>query len=107
MVYLLLFMLLVAAIVLLHRRVAKHRNRSTLSRANSVFGSVRFDGVIPPMAEELQTALEQHGITLKIVNMTAGGDIDKEVYEWIEFCDTFLVFGETVNLLAIPFGMPW
>ena len=56
---------------------------------------MRFDGVIPPMALELKAALEQHDIFLKIVNMTAGGDIDKEVYEWIEFCDTFLVFGES------------
>ena len=41
----------------------------------------------------LFVALQAAGVYLKIVDMRAGQDIDKEVYEWIEFCDTFLVFG--------------
>ena len=60
-----------------------------------VFGSMRFDGVIPSMANTLKDALEAVGLTLKIIDMEAGGDIDKEVFRWIEACDTFLVFGST------------
>jgi hypothetical protein len=59
------------------------------------FFSLRFGaehGVVP-MAEQLQAALEQRGASGKIVNMTAGGDIDTEVFQSIERCSTFLVFG--------------
>ena len=60
-----------------------------------VFFSLRFGaehGVVP-MAEQLLAALEQRGASGKIVNMAAGGDIDTEVFQSIERCGTFLVFG--------------
>jgi hypothetical protein len=60
-----------------------------------IFFSLRFGlehGVLP-MAETLRAALAPHGITAVIINIAAGGDIDTEVYQWIEHCDTFVVFG--------------
>ena len=45
------------------------------------------------MAEQLQGALAARGIELCIINMTGGGDIDTAVFQTIEACDTFLVFG--------------
>ena len=59
--------------------------------AFSIFGSMRFP--VPAEARALFQALKDAGVHLKIVDMKAGQDIDKEVYEWIEHCDTFLVFG--------------
>lgn len=55
------------------------------------FGSMRFPP--PPEAVELQKALADVGITLKIVDMKAGGDIDKEVFSWLSHADYFVVFG--------------
>ena len=66
-----------------------------LAAGGGVFFSLRFGaehGVVP-MAEQLLAALEQRGARGKIVNMTAGGDIDTEVFQSIERCGTFLVFG--------------
>jgi hypothetical protein len=60
-----------------------------------VFGSMRFGtehGVVL-MAQQLKVALAERGASLQIINMTAGGDIDRQVFETIEQCDTFLVFG--------------
>ena len=37
--------------------------------AVSAFGSMRFDGVVPPAAEELQIAMAERGASLEIVNM--------------------------------------
>ena len=45
------------------------------------------------MAEQLRAALEQRGFAAKIINMQAGGDIDTAVFQWIEHCETFVVFG--------------
>eukprot|EP01048_Picozoa_sp_COSAG05_P019626 COSAG05_NODE_3123_length_2306_cov_1.765745_2_plen_599_part_00 len=56
-----------------------------------IFGSMRFP--VPDAARVLFVALQAAGVYLKIVDMKAGQDIDKEVYEWIEHCHAFLVFG--------------
>ena len=56
-----------------------------------IFGSMRFP--VPPEARLLFAALQAAGVHLKIVDMRAGQDIDKEVYEWIEHCRAFLAFG--------------
>eukprot|EP01046_Picozoa_sp_COSAG06_P077137 COSAG06_NODE_24961_length_648_cov_1.153005_1_plen_83_part_00 len=50
--------------------------------ATCVFFSLRFGpehGVVP-MAEALRAVLTRHGFTAIIINMTAGGDINKEVF---------------------------
>jgi hypothetical protein len=63
--------------------------------AQCIFFSLRFGaehGVVP-MAEELRAALETRGMHAIIINMLAGGDISEEVFQWIEHCDTFVVFG--------------
>ncbi len=63
--------------------------------AKCIFFSLRFGaehGVVP-MAEALRGVLAGHGLTAVIINMAAGGDIDTQVFEWIEHCDTFVVFG--------------
>ena len=64
---------------------------SDFSPALCIFGSMRFP--VPPEARLLFAALQAVGLYLKIVDMKAGQDIDKEVYEWIEHCHAFLVFG--------------
>eukprot|EP01043_Picozoa_sp_COSAG02_P012976 COSAG02_NODE_512_length_20850_cov_4.993302_10_plen_651_part_00 len=56
-----------------------------------IFGSMRFP--VPDEARMLFAALQAAGVYLKIVDMKAGQDIDKEVYEWIEHCHAFLAFG--------------
>ena len=56
-----------------------------------IFGSMRFP--VPPEARMLFAALQAAGLYLKIVDMRAGQDIDKEVYGWIEHCCAFLAFG--------------
>jgi hypothetical protein len=61
------------------------------SSAYSIFGSMRFP--VPPEARALFEALKSEGLHLKIIEMKAGQDIDKEVYSGIEHADTFLVFG--------------
>jgi hypothetical protein len=63
--------------------------------ARCIFFSLRFGpehGVVP-MAEALRAALAPQGAHAIIINMLAGGDINKEVFQWIEHCDTFVVFG--------------
>eukprot|EP01043_Picozoa_sp_COSAG02_P012462 COSAG02_NODE_481_length_21461_cov_43.885597_1_plen_512_part_10 len=60
--------------------------------AYCIFGSMRFP--VPEEARQLFQALRAAaGVHLKIVDMKAGQDIDKEVYEWIEHCSAFLVMG--------------
>ena len=64
-------------------------------KVDRVFGSLRFGaehGAVP-MAEALRDALAPHGVSLQIINMAGGGDIDTAVFDGIESCDTFLVFG--------------
>jgi hypothetical protein len=68
------------------------RNFGRLSQ-RSGFVSCRFDGVVPKHVAELQAAMEPRDVTMKMVNMTAGGDIDAEVFEWIEHCDFFIIMG--------------
>ena len=68
---------------------------SNAAQPMKIFFSLRFGaehGVVP-MAEALRAALAERGVTAQIVNMTAGGDIDSEVFSGIESCGTFLVFG--------------
>ena len=54
---------------------------------------MRFDGVVPLAAEELQIALAAEDVSLEIINMKGGGDIDQAVQEGILHADTFIVFG--------------
>jgi len=56
-----------------------------------IFGSMRFP--VPPEARALAEALQAKGVVLKIVDMMAGGDIDREVFRWVRHADNFLVFG--------------
>ena len=64
---------------------------SDFSPAVCIFGSMRFPA--PLEARMLFAALQAAGVHLKVVDMRAGQDIDKEVYEWIEHCHAFLAFG--------------
>ena len=57
------------------------------------FASLRFDGVVPLEAEKLRAALAPMGVSLQIINMKGGGDIDAAVIAGIEHCETFIVFG--------------
>ena len=59
----------------------------------SAFASLRFDGVVPPEAERLRAALAAMSVSLQIIDMMAGGDIDAAVIAGIERCNTFIVFG--------------
>ena len=60
----------------------------------SAFASLRFDDAVPSAASELQAALaERFDVSLEIVNMKGGGDIDQAVIDGIEHCSTFIVFG--------------
>jgi hypothetical protein len=71
-------------------------NAATMqSHTECAFGSMRFGeqhGVVP-MAQELQRALASYGVHLHIIDMQAGGNINKEVFSAIEASDTFIVFG--------------
>ena len=46
-----------------------------------------------PEAIELREALKERGVHLKIVELTAGADINHEVFESIEHAEAFMVFG--------------
>ena len=61
--------------------------------SHCAFASLRFDGVVPLEAEKLRGLLEARGVSLEIINMKAGGDIEAAVISGIEHCDTFIVFG--------------
>ena len=74
--------------------VASARAGATVVR---IFGSMRFP--VPPEARALAAALQAHGIHLKIVDLRPGADISTEVFAWIEFAHTFLVFG-TANYVS-------
>eukprot|EP01043_Picozoa_sp_COSAG02_P011565 COSAG02_NODE_428_length_22489_cov_4.690219_1_plen_849_part_00 len=59
------------------------------------FASLRFGpehGVLE-MATELQAAMDEDGVDMRIIDMAAGGDIDREVFSAIEYASTFIVFG--------------
>ena len=59
-----------------------------------VFASMRFANGQPlPEAIELREALKERGVHLKIVELTAGADINQEVFESIEHAEAFMVFG--------------
>ena len=57
----------------------------------TIFGSMRFP--VSPEARALAEALRAHRIFLKIVDLRPGADISTEVFAWIEYAHTFLVFG--------------
>ena len=57
----------------------------------TIFASMRFP--VPPEARALAEALKAHRIFLKIVDLRPGADISTEVFAWIEYSHTFLVFG--------------
>jgi hypothetical protein len=57
------------------------------------FASLRFDDVVPLEAEKLRVELEALGVSLTIVNMKGGEDIDAAVQHGIKSCDTFIIFG--------------
>ena len=40
-----------------------------------------------------ERALAERGVSLEIIDMMGGGDIDREVFSGIEQCSTFIVFG--------------
>jgi hypothetical protein len=61
--------------------------------SHCAFASLRFDGVVPLEAEKLRVLLKGRGVSLEIINMKAGGDIEAAVIRGIEHCDTFIVFG--------------
>ena len=59
-----------------------------------VFASMRFANGQPlSEAIELREALKERGVHLKIVQLTAGADINQEVFESIEQAEAFMVFG--------------
>jgi hypothetical protein len=60
----------------------------------TIFASMRFvGGKALPEALQLRDALAGHGINLLIIELSAGTDISKAVFEGIEKSDAFLVFG--------------
>ena len=59
-----------------------------------IFASMRFiNGQPLPEAIQLREALKKRNVHLKIVELTAGADINEEVFESIEQAEAFLVFG--------------
>jgi hypothetical protein len=73
----------------------ERRMEAALAVAEGAFFSLRFGAEhdVVPMAEQLLAALRARGVGGMIVNMAAGGDIDTAVFQGIEKCGTFLVFG--------------
>eukprot|EP01045_Picozoa_sp_COSAG04_P007070 COSAG04_NODE_360_length_15920_cov_50.432815_13_plen_1375_part_00 len=59
----------------------------------SAFASLRFDGIVPEEAKKLQAALAKKHVSLEMVDMTGGEDVDEVVIDRIEHCSTFIVFG--------------
>jgi hypothetical protein len=70
-------------------------NRSDMRNATHIiFASMRFVAGRPlPEAIQLREALKQQSVHLQIVELTAGADINQEVFESIEQAEAFLVFG--------------
>ena len=69
-------------------------SESAKSATHVVFASMRFvNGQALPEALQLRDALQERGVHLKIVELTAGADINEEVFESIEHAEAFLVFG--------------
>jgi hypothetical protein len=69
------------------------RRRRVRPSRRRFFGSLRFDGEVPVVAGQLQTAMDERDADLEIIDMAAGGDIDLAVQHGIKSCDTFVVFG--------------
>ena len=70
---------------------ASEANSAAIGPARTIFGSMRFP--VPEEARALAAVLKACGIFLKIVDLRPGADISTEVFAWIEFAHTFLVFG--------------
>ena len=69
-------------------------SESAKSATHVIFASMRFaNGQALPEALQLRDALRERGVHLKIVELTAGADINEEVFESIEHAEAFLVFG--------------
>jgi hypothetical protein len=61
---------------------------------HTVFASMRFvNGQALPEAILLREALKEQSVGLQIVELTAGADINEEVFGSIEQADVFMVFG--------------
>eukprot|EP01044_Picomonas_judraskeda_P035960 COSAG03_NODE_15651_length_424_cov_0.809231_1_plen_103_part_00 len=63
---------------------------------NGPFMSLRFGaehGVLPHATQLHDCLLAVHGVKSTIVNMAAGGDIDAQVFQSIENCSAFIIFG--------------
>eukprot|EP01047_Picozoa_sp_COSAG01_P030191 COSAG01_NODE_2097_length_8434_cov_116.410678_3_plen_1492_part_00 len=75
------------------KRAPPRRPAGSLPSSHRAFGSMRFDGVVPAHAEQLQAAMRGEGAELEIVNMAGGGDIDRAVQDGILAADAFVVFG--------------
>ena len=76
----------------IHAGGAPSKRRSPLETG---FTSLRFGsehGVLE-MAKQLQAAMDEDGVDLRIVDMAAGGDIDREVFSEIVYAETFVVLG--------------
>jgi hypothetical protein len=62
-----------------------------------VFGSMRFNSTGPARsggeADLLSKALEKHGVKLHIIDVAAGASITLTVFETMERCSAFVVFG--------------
>jgi hypothetical protein len=76
----------------IHAGGAPSKRRSPLETG---FTSLRFGpehGVFE-MAKQLQAAMDEDGVDMRIVDMAAGGDIDREVFSEIVYAETFVVLG--------------
>jgi hypothetical protein len=62
-----------------------------------VFGSMRFDACGPARrggeAEQLKRALEEQGVKLHVVDISAGASITLTVFDIMERCHGFIAFG--------------
>ena len=76
------------------RRAMGDNKSGSDAAVHVVFASMRFTNGQPlPEALQLRDALRERGVHLKIVELTAGADINEEVFESIEHAEAFLVFG--------------
>eukprot|EP01043_Picozoa_sp_COSAG02_P054735 COSAG02_NODE_6246_length_3702_cov_6.692478_2_plen_121_part_00 len=77
--------------MLIFAKVAARARGAIIFEQRRQTGSMRFP--VSPEARALREALSAHDVNLHIVNLQAGEDINEAVFEAIERCDAFLVFG--------------
>ena len=59
-----------------------------------LFASLRFNKAGPaPQARELKAALAGRGVLLHIIDVSAGENIEDQVFMTMEACDALVVFG--------------